>query len=147
MENRVEKAVALFSCGYNCSQAVFMAYADLFGIDPEVADKLSAPFGGGLGGMRHVCGTVSAMAMCAGLNEGPTGGDQQKKRQTFNAVCALSDKFRERHGSIVCSQLRGLEPGLPVGFTPKPCAEYVRTCAELIEETLLGETESTTRQE
>ena len=33
MSERSEKAVELFKSGYNCSQAVFAAYADLFGFD------------------------------------------------------------------------------------------------------------------
>jgi len=69
-----EKAVSLFKEGYNCSQSVFAAYADRYGIDKEMALKLSASFGGGMGRMREVCGAVSGMLMVAGLEIGATEG-------------------------------------------------------------------------
>ena len=47
MSERSEKAVELFKNGYNCSQAVFAAYADLFGFDENMALKVSAGLGGG----------------------------------------------------------------------------------------------------
>ena len=35
VEARARKARELFMSGYNCSQSVFLAYADLYGIDPK----------------------------------------------------------------------------------------------------------------
>ncbi len=61
-ESRVEEAVRLFESGFNCAQSVFAAYADIFGMDKEAALKLASPMGAGMGRMREVCGTVSAMA-------------------------------------------------------------------------------------
>ena len=52
MSKRVELAERLFKEGYNCSQSVFAAFSDLYGIDEELALKLSSSFGGGLGRMR-----------------------------------------------------------------------------------------------
>ena len=51
MSARAEKAVELFKSGYNCSQSVFAAYADLFGLERETALKVSAGLGGGCGGL------------------------------------------------------------------------------------------------
>ena len=65
-----EKAVELFLKGYNCSQAVFGAFAEELGINEETAFKLAAPFGGGVGRQREVCGAVSGMLMVLGLEEG-----------------------------------------------------------------------------
>ena len=62
-----EKAVELFLKGYNCSQAVFGAFADALGVSEETAFKLAAPFGGGVGRLREVCGAVSGMLMVLGL--------------------------------------------------------------------------------
>lgn len=70
MESRVQDAVMLFESGFNCAQSVFAAYADLFGMDRETALKLACPMGAGVGRMREVCGTVSAMAMLSGLKWG-----------------------------------------------------------------------------
>ena len=65
--SKSEKAKELFTKGYNCSQAVLGAFAEDLGMDFETAMKLSSSFGGGMGRMREVCGTVSGMFMAAGL--------------------------------------------------------------------------------
>ena len=68
IEERVAKARRLFKeDGYNCCQAVVLAYNDVFGLDDETAAALSSGFGGGMGRMREVCGSVSGMVMLAGL--------------------------------------------------------------------------------
>ncbi|MBQ8793490.1 MAG: C_GCAxxG_C_C family protein, partial [Clostridia bacterium] len=61
-----EKAVKLFTDGYNCAQAVFGAFAEDLGFDEKTALKISAPFGGGFGRQREVCGAVSGMLMAFG---------------------------------------------------------------------------------
>ena len=43
---RAEKAEELFFSGYTCAQSVVLAFADLTGVDREVLERLSAPFGG-----------------------------------------------------------------------------------------------------
>ena len=138
MESRVEKAVELHKSGCNCAQAVFVSYADIFGISREQAMQLTTPFGGGLAGMRYMCGTVNAMAMIAGLHGGVTSPDDKaRKKDNVDMVRMMADEFRAANGSLICAQLRGFEPGLPDGVTPKPCSEYVRTSALLIEKYLL----------
>ena len=54
-EERIERAVALFKSGYNCSQAVVAAFADIYGFTEEQAFRMSASFGGGIGRMQHRC--------------------------------------------------------------------------------------------
>ena len=50
IEERVEKAKRLFKeGGYNCCQAVVLAYNDLLGLDDETAAAISSGFGGGMG--------------------------------------------------------------------------------------------------
>lgn len=110
-ETRKEKAVNLFLEGYNCSQSVFVAFADLYGLDRETALKLSASFGGGMGRMREVCGTVSGMLMVAGMETGAVEGkDIQGKKRNYDIVQALAGEFRKRNGSIYCKELLGLVP-------------------------------------
>ena len=66
MEERIEKAVALFKEGYNCSQSVVAAFADMYGFTHEQALKMSASFGGGIGRMRQTCGAACGLFMLAG---------------------------------------------------------------------------------
>ena len=67
IEERAQQAIDNFNAGYNCAQSVFLTYYDLLGLDLETAKCMSVSFGGGMGRMREVCGTISAMCMLAGF--------------------------------------------------------------------------------
>ena len=143
LEERVAKAKRLFrEGGYNCCQAVVMAYSDLFGINDETAAALSSGFGGGMGRMREVCGSVSGMVMLAGLIS-PASNPSVKEWRTANyaLVQEMAEEFKSVNGSIFCKELLGL---VPMGScTPAPkespepsdrTAEYYkkRPCEELV---------------
>lgn len=143
IEERVAKAKRLFKEeGYNCCQAVVLAYNDIFGIDDQTAAALSSGFGGGMGRMREVCGSVSGMVMLAGLIA-PAADPSIKVDRTRNyaLVQDMAGKFREMNGSIVCKELLGLVP-MGSGRTvakegPEPSdrtADYYkkRPCEELV---------------
>ena len=110
-ESRPDRAVRLFKEGYNCSQAVFGAYADKYGLAPELAFRISASFGGGIGRMREVCGAASGMFLVAGLETGATvGRDAAGKKANYDMVQALAAEYRKKNGSIICKELLGLVP-------------------------------------
>lgn len=147
MNSRVERAVATFEEGFTCAQAVFSTYADLFGMDREMALKLSSPMGGGIGRMREVCGVVSAMAMLAGLKEGNTDpSDERGKEQIYQLTRQMAGKFKEEHKTIICRELLGIQ-GMEKSAKPsqrteeyyrtRPCSRLVATASRIIEETLL----------
>lgn len=141
MQNRIDKALELHKNGYNCAQAVFAAYADLYNMDIDTALRLSTSFGGGIGGMRHVCGAVSGMAMIAGLETGTSKpNDKEGKQENYDTVRFLAEEFEHEHGSIICKQLLGLEESA-TPLKKKPCNEYIRYCAQLIEEKLVSKKE------
>lgn len=145
--DRVEKAVELFASGYNCCQAVFAAYADLYGMDEETALKLASPMGAGMGRMREVCGTVSAMAMLSGLADGNAdAADEAKKTEVYQRVRDMSDEFAAQNGSIICRELLGIlgreKSAAPSARTEeyyavRPCVKFVRHAAEIVEKTLV----------
>ena len=143
IEERVAKAKRLFKEeGYNCCQAVVLAYNDLFGIDDETAASMSSGFGGGMGRMREVCGSVSGMVMLAGLIA-PAKDPSVKVDRTRNyaLVQEMAESFKAVNGSIICKELLGL---VPIGSgnasgkeSPEPSdrtAEYYkkRPCEELV---------------
>ena len=107
IEKRIEKAVALFKQGFNCSQSVFAACADMYGIEDEaLALRLSASFGGGIGRMRQTCGAACGMFMLAGLQTGSAvPGDADGKMHNYAFVQELANKFKEENGSLICSEL------------------------------------------
>lgn len=135
--DRVAKATELHKAGYNCAQSVFAAYADLYDMDEETALKISTSFGGGLGGMRHVCGAVSGMAMILGLETGTaTPRDREGKARNYEQVKFLSEEFENEHGSIVCGELLGLKE-TDKDIRKKPCREYIEYCAKLLDQNIL----------
>ena len=138
MEERIEKAVALFKEGYNCSQSVVAAYADMYGFTTEQALKMSASFGGGIGRMRQTCGAACGMFILAGLETGCTEGkDREGKEANYKVVQELAEEFRKRNGSLICAELLGLAKSAPTPATPEArSAEYYkkRPCVKMVEE-------------
>ena len=148
-EERIKKAVTLFLNGYNCSQAVVVAFADMYGIDEETAKRLSAGFGGGVGRMRMMCGAVSGLVILIGLEEGQTDGDDKEgKANCYAVVQALIEKSRKENGSIICAELLAMK-GCKVEkdnhipdernktyYSTRPCARSVESAARIFAEYL-----------
>ena len=107
IEERAKKAQTLFSMGYNCSQAVFAACADIYGLyDKEIALRVSASFGGGIGRMHKTCGAACGMFMLEGLNTGNAiPNNPAGKNQNYARVQLLANDFRNKFGSTTCATL------------------------------------------
>ena len=141
---RREEAMANFNKGYNCSQSVVLAFADLLPIDRSQLLRLASSFGGGMGRLREVCGSVSGMFMIAGLLYGYDGPETgQVKADHYAIVQELARRFEEKHGSIVCRELLGLsvrhdspvpEARTAEYYQKRPCAEIIGDAAEILEE-------------
>ena len=138
MEERIEKAIELFKEEYNCSQSVVAAFADMYGLTPEQALKVSASFGGGIGRMRQTCGAACGLFMLAGLETGCTEGkNREGKEANYKVVQELAEEFRKRNGSLICAELLGLSKTAPTPATPEArTAEYYkkRPCVKMVEE-------------
>ena len=128
-----EYAAELFLKGYNCAQAVAVAFCDVTGLDVDFTARMASSFGGGMGRMREVCGAVSGMLMVAGLLYGyDTPGDDVSKKAQYTLVQELAGKFREQAGSIVCREILKNPPSDP-NPTPRTAAYYAqRPCARMI---------------
>ena len=160
IEERVKKAKRLFKeGGYNCCQAVVLAYNDVFGLSDETAAALSSGFGGGMGRMREVCGSVSGMVLLAGLLKPATDpSDKVARTGNYALVQEVAGEFKNINGSIICRDLLGLggtvptsapantadihdipESPVPSDRTPeyykkRPCEELVGISARIIGE-------------
>lgn len=136
------KAAELFLSGANCAQSVVLAFSDLTGLDEELSLKMSSAFGGGMGRMREVCGTVSGMFLVLGLLYGysdPGEGDCNKKA-LYTDVQLLAKQFREENGSIICREILKNPPSDPNPtprtaefYQKRPCARMVITAARLLD--------------
>lgn len=140
------RARELFTSGYNCAQSVVLAYADLFEVDDQTLATLAAPFGGGMGRLREVCGAVSGMSIIAGLLiPANNPADRAAKSANYALVQQLAEKFRAQNNSIVCRELLGLsrpkDDPTPSERTPeyykkRPCEMLVGDAARIIAEHL-----------
>ena len=128
VQEREKKAGDLFKAGYNCCQAVAMTFADVLGLPEDEVARLASGFGGGMGRMREVCGTVSAMTMVAGAMI-PANDVADKAA----LVQDMADEFRRMNGSIICRELLGLSKpeGTPVPSDRTPEYYKKRPCGEL----------------
>ena len=144
--NRSEIAKKNFESGMNCAQAVVSAFSDLIGMDAETILKVSAPFGGGIGRMREVCGTVSGMMMVAGLifynASSPTNSE---KSALYAREQELAMRFRAEFGSIICRDLLSgvktdssptAEERTPQYYKKRPCSEICAHAAQILEDYL-----------
>lgn len=131
--DREYEAAKLFTEGYNCAQAVIMAFSDVIGLDKKFCAKLSSSFGGGMGRQREVCGAVSGMLMVAGLLYGYDGPEEgQIKKEHYARVQALCGQFRDEVGSIVCREILKNPPSDP-NPTPRTAEFYrQRPCVRMV---------------
>ena len=147
--NHAEIARQLFLAGYNCSQAGFCAFCDETGLRVEDAAKLSSSFGGGMGRLREVCGTVSGALLALGMLRGYSDPqDPAAKAAHYRLVQEYARLFRERNGSIVCRELLkdvpvstggAPEPRTPAFYARRPCLRLVGEAAAILDE-ILNET-------
>lgn len=128
-EKRAAQAKENFLNGYNCCQAVLLAYTDIIGLDREVAATIASGFGGGMGRLREVCGAVTGMSMVAGFIL-PAADPSIKEERTANyaLVQKFAGAYRAENGSIVCKELLGLVPHSCVDKNGigKPCDEILK---------------------
>ncbi|WP_243348211.1 C-GCAxxG-C-C family protein [Parabacteroides sp. FAFU027] len=146
---RRQRAIENFRAGYNCAQAVFLAYSDIYHVEEKLAKQLAAPFGGGMGRMREVCGALSGAFMLVGLKY-PADDPENKeaKMENYAAVQRVATPFREKHGTIICRELLDAKRAKPEAdladpfgeyLAKNPCARFVADTAEIIGRELVGE--------
>lgn len=140
---RREKAVEYFMQGYNCSQSIVLAFEDLVPIERDVLLRMASSFGGGMGRLREVCGSVSGMFMIAGILYGYDGPETgQVKAEHYARIQELAHRFEEKHGTIICREMLGLdikhdaptpEARTKEYYKRRPCPEIIGDAAEILE--------------
>ena len=145
-----EKAAELFLQGYNCAQAVAVAFCDVTGLNEKLTAKTISAFGGGMEffmnsikrAEREVCGAVSGMFMVLSYLYGYDDPNASaEKKQLYTRVQDLAGKFREINGSIICRELLNNPPSDPDPsprtaqyYAQRPCVRMVMTAADLMDE-------------
>ncbi len=141
-----ETALQLFHERFLCSQAVVAAFAKECGITEEQAFKLGTAFGTGMR-RGEVCGAVTGALMVIGLLYGQkSGSDTLGRSRAYDAAERMMDRFTERCGSYLCSELlgcdikteegraRAVELKLFTEFCPTMVERAVDLLEEIIEE-------------
>lgn len=145
--SRKEQAMQYFLDGYNCSQCIILTFQDIIekysDVDIRTALKIASPFGGGMGRLREVCGSVSAMFMVLGYIEGyDEPKDYEGKKLLYEHIQELARQYEEANGSIVCRELLGLdvkhqdatpEKRTEEYYKSRPCTEKIGSAAEILE--------------
>jgi len=148
MTERAKQAGLYFVEGYNCAQAVAIAFADELKMEKADVARLISSFGGGMGRLREVCGAVSGALLVLGWLKGysdPT--DDEAKKKHYALVQEFAGRFKELHGSIVCREmLRGVplkqenthvpEARTAEYYKTRPCARFVEDAVMILEDLL-----------
>lgn len=136
-----EIAENYFRQGYNCAQAVALAFCDEMNLSEEAVSKLTIGFGAGMGRLREVCGSVSGMTFVISAIYG-----EKSKAEVYELVQTAAKEFEKENGSIVCRELLGLSIKGADSPTPekrtneyykkRPCAELVHMSADILSDLL-----------
>ena len=106
MKDHARLAHENFKRGYNCAQAVAIAFADEMGMSETELAKLASSFGGGMGKMREVCGAVSGALLVYGALRGNSDPeDGEAKKQHYARVQEFAARFKAEHETIICREL------------------------------------------
>ena len=134
MNTKVMETKERHDRGFNCCQAVACTYSEQFGMDEATAFKACEAFGAGMGGMEGTCGAVSGAVFLAGLKN--SCGNLEKPvsmAQTYQLSREITERFKKKNGSLVCSELKGVETKKPL----RSCEGCILDAAQLVEEILL----------
>ena len=146
---RGARARDYFLQGFNCCQAVLLAFADVLESNGQASEELlktiGSGFGGGFARLREVCGSFSACTMIAGFLSPAGPSDMAARTANYALVQELAKEFRARNGgSIICGKLLGLKDKQPEGPAPsertaeyykkRPCPEIIRNAATIVAE-------------
>ena len=135
--NKGELAESYFRNGYNCAQSVALAFCDEMDMKKDDAARLTIGFGGGIGRLREVCGTISGMAFVISAIYG-----ESDKGSVYSMIQTVAKEFEQKNGSIVCRELLGLgsgssaptpEPRTEAYYKKRPCSELVHISADILD--------------
>ena len=143
---KAELARSYFEEGYNCCQAVALAFQGEIGIEKEMLAKMASSFGGGFGRLREVCGAFSGISLVVGALCGYGDAISDKKAEHYALIRELAEEFKAVNGgSIICRELldgtEKLSAQNPAVRTEeykhkRPCYEIVANSADLLEKKL-----------
>ena len=144
MADRIEKAVKAFDCdSCNCSQAIARVFGPEVGLEDQAAMGAGMGFGGGVGRQGLVCGALTGAVLVLGCKANAEEPNPVKAMDlSFRLVETFMQRFRERHGSVNCKDLLGVDlateegrrTNQEQGLTRTVCPNFVRSAAQILDE-------------
>ncbi len=139
MSSKANESVGMFKNGFLCSQSVFAALSDEYGLDKNFALRIGNGFGAGIARKQNICGAVSGAIMLIGLKYGKTKADDTiAHEKTYEIVNQFCDEFEKRNKSIICKEILGCDIAAAgeKGLFSTVCAKCVRDATEIVEKLL-----------
>ena len=131
MSERIKMADELHRKGYNCSQSVAVACADLVDVPAETLFRATEGYGFGMGTMDGTCGALTGALLIAGLKNSTGNLESPKsKGATMKISKAMLANFREKSGAIICRELKGVDTGKMICS----CPDCIKHGVEVVEE-------------
>ncbi len=139
---RSEQAKEHFLSGYNCAQSVVLSFADDLKYSKELALKISAGFGGGMGKQQETCGAVTGAIMVLGLLKGEeVNNNDELKYETYSSVKELLKEFTAAYKTTNCRELIACDLNTPEGsakfkeekLMENVCAGCVAKAVQIVE--------------
>lgn len=140
-----EKAEQFLHQQYHCSQALFGAFADDFGLDLKTAFKISTCFGGGMR-QGSICGCITAALLVLGMALGFYDSQDREQevygnKKTDEFIRLFTEKM---NGAIYCRDILGKDISKPEemavirqeGLILKKCPHAINFSIEILEEML-----------
>ena len=140
-----EKAEHLLRQQYHCSQALFGAFAEDFGMDLKTAFKISTCFGGGMH-QGSVCGCITAALMVLGMALGFYDSQDREQeiygnKKTDEFIKAFKEKMG---GETKCRNILGKDISKPnemaiirqEGLILQKCPNAMNASIEILEKML-----------
>jgi C_GCAxxG_C_C family probable redox protein len=123
--DKKEYAVYLKHNGYNCTQAVLMAYQNEIGLDEEIIKKLGSSFGSGMGGMKGTCGALIGANIALGLL------NTTSLASKFHAK-DIVDEFEQKSKALTCQDIKGLKTHVIL----TSCEDCIRNAIDILNKKL-----------
>ncbi len=142
MMNRSEEAKELFLSGYNCAQSILLSFADDLKFSKELAQKMAAGFGGGMGKRQETCGAVTGAIMVLGMMKGEeVNNNDELKAAAYGSVKDLTRDFVASYKTTRCRDLIGCDLNTPEGeakykeekIMENVCAGCVEKAVQIVE--------------
>ena len=114
--NHKQKALKYFEEKFHCSQAVFAAFSEEYGLPEEQALKIGGCFGSGMR-KGEVCGACTGALMVLGLAYAKWDKDDEESKIRSDIVCdKFLDEFKKENGTYICNQLLKCDISTPEGI-------------------------------